>query len=38
MLKTHKLELSVAEALRQGADALVTLGAVQSNQGAWRSR
>jgi L-cysteate sulfo-lyase len=29
--KTRKLEFSVAEALRQGADTLVTLGAVQSN-------
>jgi D-cysteine desulfhydrase family pyridoxal phosphate-dependent enzyme len=29
--KTRKLEFSVAEALRQGADTLVTLGGVQSN-------
>jgi D-cysteine desulfhydrase family pyridoxal phosphate-dependent enzyme len=29
--KTRKLEFSAAEALRQGADTLVTLGAVQSN-------
>lgn len=29
--KTRKLEFSVAEALRQGADTLITLGAVQSN-------
>lgn len=29
--KTRKLEFSVGEALRQGADTLVTLGAVQSN-------
>src|SRR6266542_3771244 len=29
--KTRKLEFSVAEALRRGADTLVTLGAVQSN-------
>jgi L-cysteate sulfo-lyase len=29
--KTRKLEFSVAEALRQGADTLVTMGAVQSN-------
>ena len=29
--KTRKLEFSVAEALRQDADTLVTLGAVQSN-------
>jgi L-cysteate sulfo-lyase len=29
--KTRKLEFSVAEALRSGADTLVTLGAVQSN-------
>lgn len=29
--KTRKLEFSVAEALQQGADTLVTLGAVQSN-------
>ena len=29
--KTRKLEFSVAEALRQGADTLVTLGAIQSN-------
>src|SRR2546430_3430555 len=28
--KTRKLEFSVAEALRRGADTLVTLGAVQS--------
>jgi len=29
--KTRKLEFSVAEALRQGADTLVTVGGVQSN-------
>jgi len=29
--KTRKLEFTVGEALRQGADTLVTLGAVQSN-------
>ena len=29
--KTRKLEFTVAEALRRGADTLVTLGAVQSN-------
>src|SRR5437868_10943612 len=29
--KTRKLEFCVAEALRRGADTLVTLGAVQSN-------
>src|SRR5512136_2843991 len=29
--KTRKLEFSVAEALQQGADTLITLGAVQSN-------
>ena len=29
--KTRKLEFSLGEALRQGADTLVTLGAVQSN-------
>src|SRR5512143_1770919 len=29
--KTRKLEFSVGEALRRGADTLVTLGAVQSN-------
>jgi len=29
--KTRKLEFAVGEALRQGADTLVTLGAVQSN-------
>ena len=29
--KTRKLEFSVGEAVRQGADTLVTLGAVQSN-------
>ena len=29
--KTRKLEFSVAEALKQGADTLITLGAVQSN-------
>src|SRR5512141_987649 len=29
--KTRKLEFSVGEALHQGADTLVTLGAVQSN-------
>src|SRR5580765_282173 len=29
--KTRKLEFSVAEALKQDADTLVTLGAVQSN-------
>jgi L-cysteate sulfo-lyase len=29
--KTRKLEFSVAEALRRGADTLVTMGAVQSN-------
>jgi len=29
--KTRKLELLVAEALRQGADTLITVGAVQSN-------
>ncbi|HSB78842.1 MAG TPA: D-cysteine desulfhydrase family protein [Candidatus Methylomirabilis sp.] len=29
--KTRKLEFSVAEALRQGADTLITLGGVQSN-------
>ncbi|MFN2546717.1 MAG: D-cysteine desulfhydrase family protein [Myxococcales bacterium] len=29
--KTRKLEFSVAEAVRRGADTLVTLGAVQSN-------
>ena len=29
--KTRKLEFSVAEALRQGADTLATIGAVQSN-------
>jgi D-cysteine desulfhydrase family pyridoxal phosphate-dependent enzyme len=29
--KTRKLEFSVGEALRQGADTLVTMGAVQSN-------
>src|SRR5690242_3009012 len=29
--KTRKLEFSVGEALRQGADTLVTMGGVQSN-------